>query len=91
MEKSTYVKKLADKGNFGQIVAEMTLFAEEEKRRTSGAEQQYWQGRADMGRIIHALAFDGLRFGLRSGNSATMFTEMDHDVIDYIVNDLPPK
>lgn len=78
------IKYMGDNGRYGNIIYEMVEYAEEEKRKTVGEEQQYWQGRADMGRIVLALAFDGVAFGLRSGQSAEKFTDLDHDIIDYI-------
>ena len=69
----------------GQIIFEVTEYAEEKKRNADNKyDELYWQGRADMGRIVLALAFDGLTFGLLSGNNADYLSDDDVELIEAI-------
>ena len=83
---SKMLKRLIKAGEHKQIIFGMVDEAHNKKRKCAkiGDEkgEMYWQGRADMGRLIQALAFDGLSFGLRSGKNAEMLSDSDDDLID---------
>ena len=75
--------KMVLKNTPEQVVYEMIMYAEEQKRISP--ERDYWQGRTDMGRIVFAILFDSDMAAIVStSQSFDTFSQYDRNLLDAI-------